>query len=165
MGGARERFESLADRTVDVSLMAPPLDEMGCGLGMTVAMRVSDLTSAYPGFGVVAPRTVIDTRLDELAAYLSALDAAIAWMRDSPRARIECQLQEAGFGPTAVTSTLAALPTSLLPAREGLAVLNELRNDVNMVVSGTSDIADLVDLRPLNAAGLDPFPPNAAAEK
>src|SRR3954470_3878318 len=80
VGGVRERFEALADGSVDASLLAPPLDEIGRGLGMSVALRVSELTPAYPGLGVVARRSLLDSRLDAVSGYLRVLDEANRWM-------------------------------------------------------------------------------------
>jgi ABC-type nitrate/sulfonate/bicarbonate transport system substrate-binding protein len=154
VGGVRERFDALADGSVDASLLAPPLDEIGRGRGMTVAMRVATLTPAYPGLGVVASRSLLDSDVDAVSACLGALDQAIRWMREAPPADVEQQLQDAGLGPAAVASAVATVPASLLPSAEGLDVLAGLRLGLGMTVPGAPDAADLVDLRALQAAGL-----------
>jgi ABC-type nitrate/sulfonate/bicarbonate transport system substrate-binding protein len=158
VGGVRERLDALADGRVDASLLAPPLDEIGRARGMTVAMRVGELTPAYPGLGVVVRRSLLESRLDEVAAYLRALDDANRWMREAPRGDTEPILEAAGLGPAAVASALASAPASLLPSHEGLEVLARLRDELSMAVPGAPDAADLVDLRPLQAAGLVPAP-------
>jgi ABC-type nitrate/sulfonate/bicarbonate transport system substrate-binding protein len=158
VGGVRERLDALADGRVDASLLAPPLDEIGRARGMTVAMRVGELTPAYPGLGVVVRRSLLESRLDEVAAYLRALDDANRWMREAPRGDAEHVLEAAGLGPAAVASALASAPASLLPSHEGLEVLARLRDELSMAVPGAPDAADLVDLRPLQAAGLVPAP-------
>jgi ABC-type nitrate/sulfonate/bicarbonate transport system substrate-binding protein len=158
VGGVRERFEALARGAVDASLLAPPLDELGRGRGMTVDMRVRQLTPSYPGLGVVAGRSALESRLDEVAAYLCALDAAGRWLRESPRDAVEQELVFAGFGASTVASVLATVPTSLVPSDDGLEVLARLREELGMTVPGAPEAADLVELRPLRAAGLVPTP-------
>src|SRR4051812_48185923 len=130
VGGVRERFDALAGGSVDASLLAPPLDEIGRGRGMSVAMRVSTLTPAYPGLGVVASRSMLDSGLDVVATYLRVLDQANRWMREAPRDEVENELRGAGLGPAAVASALATVPASLLPSSEGLEVLVRLRDEV-----------------------------------
>jgi ABC-type nitrate/sulfonate/bicarbonate transport system substrate-binding protein len=156
VGGVRERFDALADGSVDASLLAPPLDEIGRERGMTVAMRVATLTPAYPGLGVVASRSLLDSDVDAVSAYLRALDQAIRWMREAPPADVEQELRNAGLGPAAVASAVATVPASLLPSAEGLDVLARLRDELGMTVPGAPEAADLVDLRAPQAAGLHP---------
>src|SRR4051795_3353305 len=74
VGGVRERFDALAQGAADVSLLAPPLDEIGRAQGMSVAMPISELTASYPGLGVVAGRSLLDSHVDTVSAYLRALD-------------------------------------------------------------------------------------------
>jgi ABC-type nitrate/sulfonate/bicarbonate transport system substrate-binding protein len=157
VGGVRERFEALADGSVDASLLAPPLDEIGRGLGMSVALRVSELTPAYPGLGVVARRSLLDSRLDAVSGYLRVLDEANRWMREAPRDEVEHELRAAGLGPAAVASALATVPTSLLPSPDGLEVLVRLRDELGRTIPGAPEAAALVDLRALQAAGLHPL--------
>jgi ABC-type nitrate/sulfonate/bicarbonate transport system substrate-binding protein len=52
----RERFAALANGAVDATLLAPPLDETGEELGMSVVMRITDLAPGYPGLAVAASR-------------------------------------------------------------------------------------------------------------
>jgi ABC-type nitrate/sulfonate/bicarbonate transport system substrate-binding protein len=156
VGGVRERFDALAEGRVDASLLAPPLDELGRARGMTVAMRVRQLDSSYPGLGVVAPRSLLDSRLDEIAVYLRALDDANRWMREAPGDEVRQELEAAGFGPAAIATAVATVPTSLLPPSAGLAALARLREDGGMTIPSAPDPADLIDLRPLRAAGLLP---------
>ncbi|GAA4718608.1 hypothetical protein Prum_014470 [Phytohabitans rumicis] len=156
VGGVRERFEALTQGTVDASLLAPPLDELGRGRGMTVAIRVHQLTPSYPGLGVVASRSRLEARLDEVAAYLHALDAARRWLREAPRDEVARELGSAGFGPSTVASALATAPTSLVPSDDGLKALTRLREELDMTVAGAPDAADFVELRPLRVAGLVP---------
>jgi len=156
VGGVRERFEALARGSVDASLLAPPLDEIGRGRGMTPAMRIGQLTPSYPGLGLVASRSWLESHLDETAAYLRALDDANRWLRDAPRDEVERELLSAGFGAAAVATSLANVPATLEPSREGLRVLGRLRQQLGMAVPVAPDVTDLVDLRPLRAAGLVP---------
>jgi ABC-type nitrate/sulfonate/bicarbonate transport system substrate-binding protein len=156
VGGVRERFDALAAGSVDASLLAPPLDEIGRARGMSVAMRVSELTPAYPGLGIVARRSLLDTHGDAVAAYLRALDEANRWLREAARADVEQELRDAGLGPAAVDSVLATVPLTLLPSAEGLEVLARLRHELGRTVPGAPAPADLVDLRALQAAGLHP---------
>jgi ABC-type nitrate/sulfonate/bicarbonate transport system substrate-binding protein len=156
VGGVRERFDALDRGDVDASLLAPPLDEMGRGRGMTAAMRIGQLTRSYPGLGVVARRSWLDVHVDEAAAYLLALDDANRWLRDAPRDEVERELRSAGFGAAAIETSLANAPATLEPSREGLRVLGRLRQQLGMAVPGAPDVAELVDLRALRAAGLVP---------
>ena len=156
VGGVRERFDALAGGSVDASLLAPPLDELGRERGMTGAMRIGQLAPAYPGLGVVARRSWLEAHLDEAAAYLRALDDANRWLRDAPGDEVERELLSAGFGAAAIATSLANVPATLEPSREGLRVLGRLRQQLGMAVPGAPDVADLVDLRALRAAGLLP---------
>ena len=156
VGGVRERFDALVGGSVDASLLAPPLDELGRGRGMTAAMRIGQLAPAYPGLGVVARRSWLAAHLDEAAAYLRALDDANRWLRDTPGDEVERELLSAGFGAAAFASSLATVPATLEPSPEGLRVLGRLRQQLGMAVPGAPDVADLVDLRALHAAGLAP---------
>jgi ABC-type nitrate/sulfonate/bicarbonate transport system substrate-binding protein len=156
VGGVRERFDALAEGRVDASLLAPPLDELGVARGMTVVMRVRGISASYPGLGVVTSRGLVESRLDELAAYLHALDEANRWLRVAPRSDVEQELAALGLGPAAVSSALATVPAGLLPSAQGLDVLTRLRDELGMRVPGAPAAADLVDLRPLRSAGLVP---------
>jgi ABC-type nitrate/sulfonate/bicarbonate transport system substrate-binding protein len=156
VGGVRERFDALAGGSVDASLLAPPIDELGRVRGMTAAMRIGKLAPAYPGLGVVARRSWLAAHLDEAAAYVRALDDANRWLRDAPGDEVERELLSAGFGAAAIATSLANVPATLEPSREGLRVLGRLRQQLGMAVPGAPDVADLVDLRALRAAGLVP---------
>ncbi|TQS45118.1 ABC transporter substrate-binding protein [Cryptosporangium phraense] len=154
VGGVRERFSALSEGSVDASLLSPPLDELGLEHGMTVALRIQDLTRSYPGFGVVADRSVVSSRLDEVAAYLRALDAANRWLSEGPRAEVETELRDIGLGPAAVAAVFASIPATLEPSSQGLMLLERMRRDVGLALPDAPRATELVDLRPLRAAGL-----------
>jgi ABC-type nitrate/sulfonate/bicarbonate transport system substrate-binding protein len=154
VGGVRERFGALADGDIDATLLAPPLDEIGRDRGMGVEMRIGDLGRAYPGLGVVVSRSVLDGRLEEVAAYVRALDDANRWMRGASEGEVRDELAAAGFGPAAVRAALAVLPATLVPSAEGLDVLWDLRERLGMTIADAPRPAELVDLAPLRAAGL-----------
>jgi ABC-type nitrate/sulfonate/bicarbonate transport system substrate-binding protein len=156
VGGVIERFEALATGAVDATLVAPPLDEIGQRRGMSVAMRVQQLTPAYPGLGIVARRAALDAAAEPVAAYLAALDDALTWMRDADPGEVAAELAAAGFGPAAVRSVLATIPRALAPASDALSALVGLRQETGMAIAGAPEPADLIDLRPLRIAGLQP---------
>ena len=154
VGGVTERFEALAAGAVDATLVAPPLDEIGQQRGMSVAMRVQELASAYPGLGIVARRAKLDTAVEPVAAYLAALDDALGWMRGADPGGVAAELTAAGFGPAAVRSVFATIPRTLAPASDAFAALARLRQETGMTIAGAPAPADLIDLRPLRIAGL-----------
>lgn len=154
VGGVTERFEALATGAVDATLVAPPLDEIGQQQGMSVAMRVQELASAYPGLGIVARRAKLDTAAGSVAAYLAALDDALGWMRSAGPGGVAAELTAAGFGPAAVRSVLVTIPRTLAPASDALAALVRLRQETGMTIADAPAPADLIDLRPLRIARL-----------
>ncbi|MDI9978160.1 ABC transporter substrate-binding protein [Rhodococcus sp. IEGM 1307] len=157
VGGVRERFESLIDNTADVTLLAPPLDEIGRDQGMTVAMRIAELVPSYPGLGIVSTQKVLSGKMDEIARYLRALAAAHRWMQQAAASEVEQELLATGLGQAAVASALAAVPQTLAPSGIGIRALAQLRDDLGMIVQGAPEAGDLIDLRPLQAAGLVPI--------
>jgi ABC-type nitrate/sulfonate/bicarbonate transport system substrate-binding protein len=156
VGGVRERFDALVRGEVDASLLAPPLDEIGRERGMTAAMRIGQLTPLYPGLGVVARRSWLDSHLDAVAAYLRALDDANRWLGEAPRDEVDEELRSAGFGAAGIASSLSNVPVTLEPSREGLRALGQLRQELDMTVPGAPGAPELVDLRALRTAGLVP---------
>ena len=148
----RERFDALADGSVDASLLAPPLDEIGRGRGMTAAMRIATAGPGVPGLGVVARRSLAgDSTSTRRSAYLRALDDANRWMREAPPGEVEQELRAAGFGAAAVASVARHRPRdALLPSAEGPPrCWRGSDSELGMAVPGAPDVADLVDLRAL----------------
>jgi ABC-type nitrate/sulfonate/bicarbonate transport system substrate-binding protein len=154
VGGVRERFDALLEGRADVTLLAPPLDELGCRHGMTVAMRVAELSAAYPGLGIVATRKRSRERPELVASYLSALETARSWISGTPVDVVRSELTAAGMGPVAIDSVLATIPERLAPSVLGLQELADLRVQMDMVIAGAPAPAELVDLDPLKRAGL-----------
>jgi len=154
VGGVRERFAALQNGAVDATLLAPPLDECGEELGMSAVMRITDLAPSYPGLAVVASRARLDAALAAVAAYLSSLNAANTWMRSVGGDEVSRELADMGFGSSAATAVLNSLPSTLLPSITGLELLQQMRAECGMTIEGAPEAADLLDLRPLAAAGL-----------
>jgi ABC-type nitrate/sulfonate/bicarbonate transport system substrate-binding protein len=157
VGGVSERFEALGAGSIDATLVAAPLDEIGQQRGMKVAMRVGELAPAYPGLGVVARRALVETSSASLAGYLGALAEALVWMRASTNDEVAGHLTGVGFGHAAVQSVMSTLPSSLAPSPASLDVLLRLREQVDMVIPDAPHPREIVDGRVLVAAGL-PFP-------
>lgn len=157
VGGVKERFEALRQRTADVTLVAAPLDELGERSGMTAVMRVGDLVLSYPGLGIVARRAMSEQSPEALCGYLQSLQGAVGWLRVASPADVEAALSAADFGPAAVRSVLASLPATVAPTSEGLDVLVRLRQSVGMALDEVVDLHQLVDPRPARTAGL-PLP-------
>lgn len=156
VGGVQERFAALANGAVDATLLAPPLDETGEELGMSAVMRITDLAPGYPGLAVVASRARLDAGLGAVAAYLAGLNAANTWMRAAGPDGVGCELADAGFGPSAVTAVMSSLPGTLRPSITGMELLEQLRAECGMTIAGAPSPRDLIDPRPLAAAGLVP---------
>ena len=119
-------------------------------------LRVRDLAPTYPGLGIVARKSTLETSMEPLAAYLRALEGAVHWLRDSSPLDVQEELASAGYGPAAVRSVLASLPATVAPTAEGLDVLIDLRTSVGMALPGVDGPQQIIDPRPARVAGLQP---------
>lgn len=149
-GGVKERFDRLASGTGDATLLGPPFAELAEAQGLR---RLGDADAAYPGFpgqGLVVRQALIDTRADELAAWLGALE----------RARAACSADPAGTAaglaagglPLHVAKRLAGfVGDTLLPSPCGIDLLLDQRRWLGLP-GADETYENLVDLRPLTAA-------------
>jgi ABC-type nitrate/sulfonate/bicarbonate transport system substrate-binding protein len=156
VGGVMARFEELMAGRVDVTLLGPPLDEVGARRGMTVAAWMADIAQDYPGMGIVADRSRLAQIPDAVSAYLTGLEQARSWLGTADEQAVLDELATATLGPAAVPSILASLPDSLEPSASGLDVLARLRTDLDMLIPGAPEPRQLLELGPLRRAGLLP---------
>ena len=156
VGGVRQRFEDLMATTIDVTLLGPPLDEIGAAKGMSIAVRFQEISPDYPGMGIVAGRRRLASKSDAVSAYLTGLERARSWLGSAPVADVVRELEPSGIGPAAVASMLSTVPDSFEPSLRGLELLAELRGDVDLSIAEAPAPHELVELGPLRRAGLLP---------
>jgi ABC-type nitrate/sulfonate/bicarbonate transport system substrate-binding protein len=156
VGGVVARFEELMAGRVDVTLLGPPLDEVGARRGMTVVARIADIAQDYPGMGIVADRSRLAEIPDAVSAYLTGLEQARSWLGTADEQAVRDELATATLGLAAVPSILASLPDSREPSASGLDVLVGLRVDLDLLIPGAPEPRQLLELGPLRRAGLLP---------
>jgi len=145
IGGVRERLEALGSGAADVTLLAPPLDQLAVQRGMAIELRVSDWLPSYPGLGIVASRRSLERSPSEVRSYLSALFEANEWMRRSSRDDIASALAGSGITGEALASVITRIPDTLAPSVEVLRILEGLRRDTGRLVENVPPLESMVD--------------------
>lgn len=147
-GGVKERFDRLLAGEGDATLLGPPFVEMAEARGLS---RLVDADVAYPGFpgqGLVVRQGLIETRGEELARWLTALERARAACRADPAATASA-VAASGL-PQPVAERLAGfVGETLVPARDGIDLLIGQRRRLRLP-GGDDSFESLVDMRPLS---------------
>ncbi|MFC8360074.1 ABC transporter substrate-binding protein [Streptomyces griseorubiginosus] len=152
VGGVLERRDALRAGTIDGTLLGPPLDEFVQHEGFSTLIRGEDEVPDFPGQTVVAPAAVLDSASTALVRYVSALDAALRWVAETPDGQVIDLLVRAGCPPVFATTFLRTCPTSLVPPREGLERLITMRQELGMMPQPAISADDLYDPEPLTKA-------------
>lgn len=149
VGGVRQRFESLQTGAIDATLLGPPLDEFAREKNFASLIAVEKEVPDFPGQVLVARASHLEESGTKFGRYLSALDRARQWLRDSPDEQVVEVLTKGGYGPASARASLRTRPASLVPPRSGLDCLLTMRRELGMMPESAPRLDDLYALGPL----------------
>ncbi|WP_417564770.1 ABC transporter substrate-binding protein [Microbacterium sp.] len=145
VGGVKERLDALVAGSSEATLLGPPLDELAERAGMVFMASANDALPALPGQGAVV-RAVRTEREDaELRAYLGALDAAVARSETIPHVEGMALLERQGFVGLSAAEIWRTRPRSLGVDPEGLALLEAMRADFELLPEGYSGLSTIAE--------------------
>ncbi|GEC59238.1 ABC-type nitrate/sulfonate/bicarbonate transport system substrate-binding protein [Bradyrhizobium japonicum] len=150
-GGVRERYQSLLAGEGDATLLGPPFDGTAIAQGARVLSRVNDRYPAFPGQGLVVRRSSDDRVRAGVIAWQAALDHARARALTSRKIAVS-HLIEAGMSSPSAEAMIEILPRSLVPDRDGVALLIAQRERARLRGANVT-YSDLVDSSLFDSAG------------
>ncbi|TWB02434.1 ABC transporter substrate-binding protein [Bradyrhizobium stylosanthis] len=150
-GGVRERYQSLLTGDGDATLLGPPFDGMAIAQGARVLSRVNDRYPAFPGQGLIVRRSSDDRVRTGVIAWLAALDHARARALTSREIAVS-NLIEAGMSSPSAEAMIGILPRSLVPDRDGVALLIAQRERAGLRGANVT-YSDLVHSSLFDSAG------------
>lgn len=155
-GGVRERLDALLEGRGDATLLGPPFSENAAAAGMRRLVDVDHVYPVFPGQGVVVRRDLDAAARARIVLWLAALEEArVAALAD--RQAAVARLEVGGTLPAIAAALIGAIPRSLAPSREGVALLIEQRRQLGLP-GGDAAYGDLVDLSMLEqAVSINPY--------
>lgn len=107
IGGSRERFDALKGGAAAASLLNPPFDRNLTAAGFKSLGSMRDFFPAYPGSVAAARRSWAREHERELIAFIRALQAGYAWLKDAGNREEAMRLLPARLNADAGTAASA----------------------------------------------------------
>lgn len=136
-GGVKERFEAMVNKIGDATLLGPPFDQFANAAGLRVLANVQDVYPSFPGQGLVVRRSTLAQMTREIRLLLTMLRKSLNAIQANPVAAATA-LVEGGFSASIAEALVAIMPTSLVPSRNGVQLLLNLRSKLGLPVGSDS---------------------------
>jgi ABC-type nitrate/sulfonate/bicarbonate transport system substrate-binding protein len=145
-GAIPERLEAIRSGHADAGLLAPPWSQQATAEGLVQLATVESEYPDFPGIGVAVRRAELARLRPALRAYLRACAKAVAWVNDGThRGAAIGLLAEAGFPAEGAEAILDVVPESIAPARAGVSLLYDIREQLGRLPASAPTIDELLD--------------------